>query len=115
MPEQSDRRVPRGVLPAQQPAVVGHEGKQQPCRLTHGRGKVHDGGIHTDYQVQLTHDGGGVGEVAHFAVTGKDQLVCRQVGGLPGARKWRRMLSEEAYKPAANENVVREALKQVIA
>jgi tRNA-dihydrouridine synthase A len=33
--------------------------------------------------------------------------------GLPGARRWRRILSEEAYKPAANSNVVREALKAV--
>ena len=34
--------------------------------------------------------------------------------GLPGARKWRRILSEEAYKPAANANVVRMALKEVV-
>lgn len=33
--------------------------------------------------------------------------------GLPGARKWRRILSEEAYKPAANANVVRAALREV--
>ncbi len=33
--------------------------------------------------------------------------------GLPGARRWRQVLSQEAYKPAANVNVVREALKQV--
>ena len=33
--------------------------------------------------------------------------------GLPGARKWRQVLSREACKPAANENVVMEALKQV--
>ncbi|MCE9508617.1 MAG: tRNA dihydrouridine(20/20a) synthase DusA [Alphaproteobacteria bacterium] len=33
--------------------------------------------------------------------------------GLPGARRWRQILSEEAYKPAANANVVREALKHV--
>jgi tRNA-dihydrouridine synthase A len=33
--------------------------------------------------------------------------------GLPGARRWRQILSREAYKPAANANVVREALKHV--
>ncbi len=33
--------------------------------------------------------------------------------GLPGARKWRQILSEEAYKPAANTNTVRLALAQV--
>lgn len=33
--------------------------------------------------------------------------------GLPGARRWRQILSEEAYKPAANSNVIREALKAV--
>ncbi len=33
--------------------------------------------------------------------------------GLPGAKRWRRALSEEAYKPAANTNVVRDALKHV--
>ncbi|MBI1216240.1 MAG: tRNA dihydrouridine(20/20a) synthase DusA [Alphaproteobacteria bacterium] len=33
--------------------------------------------------------------------------------GLPGARRWRRILSEEAYKPAANTNIVRLALRQV--
>ena len=33
--------------------------------------------------------------------------------GLPGARRWRQVLSNEAYKPAANANVVREALKHV--
>jgi tRNA-dihydrouridine synthase A len=33
--------------------------------------------------------------------------------GLPGARRWRQILSQEAYKPAANSNVVREALKAV--
>ena len=33
--------------------------------------------------------------------------------GLPGARRWRQILSQEAYKPAANVNVLREALKQV--
>lgn len=33
--------------------------------------------------------------------------------GLPGAKRWRRVLSEEAYKPAANTNIVREALKHV--
>ena len=34
--------------------------------------------------------------------------------GLPGARRWRRILSEEAYKPAANANVVRLALQEVL-
>ncbi len=34
--------------------------------------------------------------------------------GLPGARRWRQILSQEAYKPAANTNVVRQALQQVI-
>ncbi len=33
--------------------------------------------------------------------------------GLPGARRWRQVLSQDAYKPAANENVVMEALKQI--
>ncbi len=33
--------------------------------------------------------------------------------GLPGARRWRQILSEEAYKPAANGNTVRLALAQV--
>lgn len=33
--------------------------------------------------------------------------------GLPGARRWRQILSEEAYKPAANSNTVRLALAQV--
>jgi tRNA-dihydrouridine synthase A len=33
--------------------------------------------------------------------------------GRPGARRWRRILSEEACKPAANTNVVRDALRQV--
>ena len=33
--------------------------------------------------------------------------------GLPGARRWRQVLSREAYLPAANENVVLEALKQI--
>lgn len=33
--------------------------------------------------------------------------------GLPGARRWRQVLSQEAYKPAANENVILEALKYV--
>lgn len=33
--------------------------------------------------------------------------------GLPGARRWRQILSSEAYKPAANENVVMEALRQL--
>jgi len=33
--------------------------------------------------------------------------------GLPGARRWRQVLSQEAYKPAANENVILEALKSV--
>lgn len=33
--------------------------------------------------------------------------------GLPGARRWRQILSEEAYKPAANENVVFQALSAV--
>jgi tRNA-dihydrouridine synthase A len=33
--------------------------------------------------------------------------------GLPGARRWRQVLSQEAYKPAANENVVRNAMKEV--
>jgi tRNA-dihydrouridine synthase A len=33
--------------------------------------------------------------------------------GMPGARKWRRILSEEAYKPVANINVVWQALQEV--
>jgi tRNA-dihydrouridine synthase A len=33
--------------------------------------------------------------------------------GLPGARRWRQILSQEAYKPAANANVIREALRHV--
>jgi tRNA-dihydrouridine synthase A len=33
--------------------------------------------------------------------------------GLPGARRWRQILSDQAYKPAANTDVVSEALKQV--
>lgn len=33
--------------------------------------------------------------------------------GLPGARQWRRILSEQAYKPAANSNIVRQALRVV--
>ena len=33
--------------------------------------------------------------------------------GMPGARRWRQILSQEAYKPAANANVIREALKAV--
>ncbi|MDE1150985.1 MAG: tRNA dihydrouridine(20/20a) synthase DusA [Micavibrio sp.] len=33
--------------------------------------------------------------------------------GLPGARRWRQILSSEAYKPAANSNTVRLALAQV--
>lgn len=33
--------------------------------------------------------------------------------GLPGAKRWRRALSEEAYKPAANVNTVVAALKHV--
>jgi tRNA-dihydrouridine synthase A len=35
--------------------------------------------------------------------------------GLPGARAWRRILSEQAYRPAANTNVVRQALRAVAA
>lgn len=34
--------------------------------------------------------------------------------GLPGARRWRQILSQEAYKPAANSNVIRLALQQVV-
>jgi tRNA-dihydrouridine synthase A len=34
--------------------------------------------------------------------------------GLPGARRWRRILSEEAYKPGANSNVVHMALREVV-
>lgn len=33
--------------------------------------------------------------------------------GLPGARRFRQILSSEAYRPAANTDVVREAMKQV--
>ena len=33
--------------------------------------------------------------------------------GLPGARRWRQILSQEAYKDAANSNTVREALKAI--
>ncbi len=33
--------------------------------------------------------------------------------GLPGARAWRRILSEQAYRPAANTNVVMQALRVV--
>lgn len=33
--------------------------------------------------------------------------------GLPGARQWRRILSEQAHKPAANSNIVRQALRVV--
>lgn len=33
--------------------------------------------------------------------------------GLPGARKWRQILSSEAFRPAANGNTVREARAQV--
>jgi tRNA-dihydrouridine synthase A len=33
--------------------------------------------------------------------------------GLPGARRWRRVLSEEAYKPAANLNVIAAALEHI--
>jgi tRNA-dihydrouridine synthase A len=33
--------------------------------------------------------------------------------GLPGARSWRRILSEQAYRPAANTNVVMQALRVV--
>jgi tRNA-dihydrouridine synthase A len=33
--------------------------------------------------------------------------------GQRGARRWRQILSQEAYKPAANESVIREALKAV--
>ena len=33
--------------------------------------------------------------------------------GMSGARRWRQVLSQEAYKPAANTNVVLEALKHV--
>lgn len=35
--------------------------------------------------------------------------------GLRGARRWRQILSQEAYKPAANSNVIRDALKAVSA
>lgn len=33
--------------------------------------------------------------------------------GLPGARRWRQVLSQEACRPAANSNTVRAALRQV--
>lgn len=33
--------------------------------------------------------------------------------GQRGARKWRQILSQEAYKPAANANIVKEALRHV--
>jgi tRNA-dihydrouridine synthase A len=33
--------------------------------------------------------------------------------GLRGARRWRQILSQEAYKPAANTNIVRDALSHV--
>lgn len=33
--------------------------------------------------------------------------------GLPGARRWRQVLSQEAYKPAANEDVILAALAQI--
>lgn len=33
--------------------------------------------------------------------------------GLPGARRWRQVLSQESHKPAANLNVLQEALQQV--
>jgi tRNA-dihydrouridine synthase A len=33
--------------------------------------------------------------------------------GMPGARRWRQVLSQEAHKPAANSNTVRTALRQV--
>jgi tRNA-dihydrouridine synthase A len=33
--------------------------------------------------------------------------------GLPGARRWRQILSSDAYRPAAGTDVVKEALKQV--
>lgn len=33
--------------------------------------------------------------------------------GLPGARRWRQILSSEAYQPAANSNLIRRALEQV--
>jgi tRNA-dihydrouridine synthase A len=33
--------------------------------------------------------------------------------GMPGARRWRQVLSQEAYKPAANMNVVQAALSHI--
>lgn len=35
--------------------------------------------------------------------------------GLPGARRWRQVLSQEAYKPAADSRVVRHALSEMLA
>jgi tRNA-dihydrouridine synthase A len=33
--------------------------------------------------------------------------------GLPGARRWRQILSQEAYKPAANSDVIRQAMAAI--
>ena len=33
--------------------------------------------------------------------------------GVKGGKRWRQILSEEVYKPHANTNIVREALKQI--
>lgn len=33
--------------------------------------------------------------------------------GMRGARRWRQILSQEAHKPAANSNIVRQALAEV--
>lgn len=53
----------------------------------------------------------------HLAAGGELKDITRHMlglfGGLRGGRRWRQILSQDAYKPAANENVVREALKQI--
>lgn len=53
----------------------------------------------------------------HLAAGGELKDITRHMlglfGGMRGGRKWRQVLSQDAYKPAANENVVREALKQL--
>jgi len=54
---------------------------------------------------------------AHLSAGGKLAQVTRPMlglfGGRPGARQWRRILSEGAHKPGAGRGLVEEALAQV--
>jgi len=67
LPEQPCRRIPRAVVPTEQPTPIGPVRQKDPGRAPQRAGEMDDAGIYRDHEIEARNEGRGFREIGEVS------------------------------------------------